>query len=72
MRDKALLFGETAVARGFVTREQLDAALGQQRSRTGVPLGAVMVNMGLITMPQATAIEKLNAVQRRQDGTYKG
>lgn len=67
-REEAHLFGETALAQGFVTPEQLEAALAQQRTRGGgLPLGAIMVNMGLLTLPEATAIEKLNAALRARD-----
>lgn len=65
--DEGLLFGETAVAHGFITCEQLQAALDACRQRADPrPLGAVLVEMGLITEPQATAIEKLRAVKERQ------
>jgi serine/threonine protein kinase/Flp pilus assembly protein TadD len=68
-REQTLLFGETALARGFVTREQLNAALAEQRAHgAGVPLGAVMVNLGFLSLPQATGIEKLNASLRRGAG----
>lgn len=64
--DEAHLFGETAVAHGFVTREQLQAALAACRQRPDPrPLGAVLVELRLITAPQATAIEKLKAVKLR-------
>ncbi|MCO5167511.1 MAG: protein kinase [Planctomycetes bacterium] len=65
--DEALLFGETAVAHGFITRDQLQAALDACRGRADPrPLGSVLVELGLITPPQATAIEKLKAVKELQ------
>jgi tetratricopeptide (TPR) repeat protein/tRNA A-37 threonylcarbamoyl transferase component Bud32 len=68
----SLLFGETAVARGFITPDQLAVALKRHREGPGVPLGAIMVNLGLITLPQATAIEKLNAALRLKQGQQIG
>ncbi len=61
MSEDSLLFGETAVERGFITREQLDAALARQATTPDRHLGEVLVGMGLITSPQANAIEKLKA-----------
>jgi serine/threonine protein kinase/Flp pilus assembly protein TadD len=65
--DDALLYGETAVAHGFITRDQLQTALEARRGRADPqPLGATLVELGFITSPQATAIEKLKSVKMRQ------
>ncbi len=65
MSQDSQLFGETAVARGFITREQLEAALAKQEVNPDRSLGEILVGMGLITQPQATAIEKLKAALQR-------
>jgi serine/threonine protein kinase/Flp pilus assembly protein TadD len=66
MQDEGRLFGEVAVERGFVTREQLDLVLAEIAKRTDPkPVGQVLVEKGLLTAPQATAIEKLKGVLAR-------
>ena len=63
MPDDALLFGETAVNRGLITREQLEAALQRQSQVEGdAPLGSVLVEMGLITPPVGLNVFALSGV----------
>lgn len=53
------LFGQIAIRRGFVTPEQLDAALATQNHRpVGTPrlLGLIMLDEGFITTGQMIEI----------------
>lgn len=59
MDGKQDLFGQIAIRRGFVTTEQLDAALSMQHERpVGTPrlLGLIMLDEGLITTAQMIEI----------------
>lgn len=61
-------FAETALERGFITRQQYDFASRQQESAEGEsPLGAVLIELGFITPSQADAINRL---RRRDDDTW--
>src|SRR5262249_4205411 len=59
MADDPLLFGELAFSHGFATREQLDRALETWRVRSETTLGAVMVELGILTQNQASALARL-------------
>ena len=59
MDAKQDLFGQIAIRRGFVTKEQVDAALDRQHGRpVGTPrlLGLIMLDEGFITTGQMIEI----------------
>src|SRR5262245_60225273 len=59
MADDPLFFGELAVSHGFASREQVDRALEAQRGRRETAVGAIMVELGILTQNQATALARL-------------
>lgn len=53
MQDEGRLFGEVAVERGFVTREQLDSVLAEISKRPDPrPVGQVLVERGSSPPPR--------------------
>lgn len=63
------MLGERLVANGIVTRAQLDMALSIQK-RTGSPIGATLVDLGLTTQQQINSIlfEDAGVVETRLSG----
>src|SRR3954467_14102918 len=55
------LFGELALSRGLITREQLDAALAEQARRGEAALGTVLSDQGVITPALANGLGRLQA-----------
>lgn len=48
--------GEALVAHGVITQEQLDKALEEQRTTTGIPLGAVVVEQCDVSVDQVDEV----------------
>jgi serine/threonine protein kinase/cytochrome c-type biogenesis protein CcmH/NrfG len=69
----AALFGQMAVERGFITPEQLEAALARQRAQPTQSLGQVLAALGYLGLPQVHGIEKLQLAFEKQsrDGTQE-
>lgn len=66
MSEEALLFGEAAVRHGLLTPEGLAQGLERVRGQVDPrPLGATLVELGLMSGPQANAVGKLVDVLRR-------
>jgi len=51
-----MLLGETLVAKGIITRAQLDAALEEQKRLPGERLGAVLIRLGFVSKEQLEAM----------------
>lgn len=49
---KNILIGEVLVQSGYLTSEQLEAALKEQKNRPGRRLGEIVIDMGFVTEHQ--------------------
>ncbi|MEZ0228280.1 MAG: protein kinase [Planctomycetota bacterium] len=70
MPEASNSFGETAVERGFLTKEQLDRALGvQAKTPTRRSLADICVDLRILNQPTANAIDKLATILSGPKGT---
>ncbi len=55
MQRKRMKIGEILLSQGYITEEQLEQSLEEQK-RTGISLGTVLVNMGAISEDDLTSV----------------